>query len=115
MYFVSAKFEFRGPGLRGEDTFRSSGGGGVGRGYCSQFLVMGREGSACSPNPDPISGQGMNDFQTPFSDSLIKSDCPLIFKVPITPKIFFHQDESLSHAEQNSAKIFGFGQNWNFL
>ena len=36
-------------------------------------------------------------------------------KVPITPQIFFRRDESLSHAEQNSAKIFGFGQNWNFL
>ena len=36
-------------------------------------------------------------------------------KVPITPKIFSRRDESLSHVEQNGAKIFGFGQNWNFL
>ena len=36
-------------------------------------------------------------------------------KVPITPKIFFRLDETLSHVEQNGAKIFGFGQNRNFL
>ena len=36
-------------------------------------------------------------------------------KVPITPKKFFRLDETLSHVEQNGAKIFGFGQNRNFL
>ena len=39
----------------------------------------------------------------------------LWLKVPITPKMFFRRDESLSHVEQNGAKIFAFGKNWNFL
>ena len=58
------------------------GGGGGGGGYCSQFLVMGKGGSTCSPNPDPISDQSMDNFSTPFSDiNLLKSNCSLILKI----------------------------------
>ena len=45
------------------------------RGYCLQFLVMGRGGSTCSPNADSVSDQSMNNFPMPF----LNSNCPLIF------------------------------------
>ena len=48
--------------------------GGGGGGTARNFFVMGRGGSICSPNPDPISDQSMNNSPTPFLDiSILKS------------------------------------------
>ena len=39
----------------------------------------------------------------------------VLFKVPINPKLLFCLNKYMYNSEQNGAKMFDLGQNWNFL